>query len=84
MTIMPRTIAAAERMWTQPELLDKEKAAERFPYIRCEFNRRGIAASPAFGKGRSMDFERLGVCDELIREISDEYWESACDSGVIL
>lgn len=52
-TIMPRTIAAAERMWTQPELLDKEKAAVRFPYFRCEFNRRGIAASPAFGKGRS-------------------------------
>ena len=51
-TIMPRAIAAAERMWTKPELLDLEKARIRFPYIRCEYNRRGIAAAPAFGKGR--------------------------------
>ena len=40
-------------MWTQPELLDKDRAVIRFPYFRCEFNRRGIAASPAFGTGRS-------------------------------
>lgn len=22
-----------------------------------------------------MDFERLGLCDELIRAVSDQYWE---------
>ena len=52
-TIMPRAIAAAERMWTQPDLLDLEKARIRLPYIRCEYNRRGIAAAPAFGTGRA-------------------------------
>lgn len=25
-----------------------------------------------------MDFERLGLCDELIRAVSDQYWESVC------
>ena len=49
---MPRTIAAAERMWTQPELLDVDVAAERLPYIRCVFNHRGVQAAPTFGKGR--------------------------------
>ena len=52
-TIMPRAIAAAERMWTQPELLNVEVATERLPYIRCVFNHRGIQASPTFGEGRS-------------------------------
>lgn len=52
-TIMPRAIAAAERMWTQPELLDVDEATERLPYIRCVFNHRGIQASPTFGEGRS-------------------------------
>ena len=49
---MPRAIAAAERMWTQPELLDENQARIRLPYIRCEYNRRGIAAAPTFLQGR--------------------------------
>lgn len=99
-TIMPRSIAAAERMWTQPELLDIERAKIRFPYARCEFNRRGVQAAPAFTEGRGvpigpgscmrqcivclstisffMDFERLGLCDQLIRAIEIEQWE--CES----
>lgn len=52
-TIMPRAIAAAERMWTQPELLDAEAARIRLPYIRCVYNRRGIQAAPTFGEGRA-------------------------------
>lgn len=98
-TIMPRSIAAAERMWTQPELLDIERATIRFPYARCEFNRRGVQAAPAFTEGRGtpvgpgscmrqwfvclntfsfMDFERLGLCEQLIRAIEIEQWE--CES----
>ncbi|KAM7453910.1 hypothetical protein BLSTO_05339 [Blastocystis sp. subtype 1] len=26
-----------------------------------------------------MDFERLGLCDELIRAVSDQYWERPTD-----
>lgn len=52
-TIMPRTIAAAERMWTQPEKLDVKEAEIRLPYIRCVFNHRGVQASPTFEEGRS-------------------------------
>ena len=51
---MPRAIAAAERMWTQPELLDIERAKIRFPYVRCEYNRRGVQAAPAFAEGRGV------------------------------
>lgn len=51
-TVFPRAVAAAERMWTQPELLDAERAKERLPYIRCEYNRRGISAAPTFLQGR--------------------------------
>ena len=31
-----------------------------------------------------MDFERLGLCDELIRAVSDQYWESVCRDGTDL
>ena len=52
-TIMPRAIAAAERMWTQPELLDAEAARIRLPYIRCVYNRLGIQSAPTFCEGRA-------------------------------
>ena len=33
---------------------------------------------------RIMDFERLGLCDELIRAVSDQYWESVHGVGTDL
>ncbi|KAK8808450.1 hypothetical protein WA158_008351 [Blastocystis sp. Blastoise] len=53
MTIWPRGIAASERLWTSPSLLNVTEAKERIAYHRCLLNWKGIPASPSFADGRS-------------------------------
>ncbi|KAK8799450.1 hypothetical protein WA158_005999 [Blastocystis sp. Blastoise] len=51
--IWPRAAAAAERLWTNPELLNVEEANGRIAYQRCLMNWRSIPASPTYKDGRS-------------------------------
>ncbi|KAK1559277.1 hypothetical protein Q3G72_012727 [Acer saccharum] len=58
-TIWPRAAAAAERLWTPYDNLAKDpvKVIGRLTNFRCLLNRRGVAAAPLIGLGRSAPVE---------------------------
>jgi len=45
-TIWPRAAAAAERLWSPAEVIEKGQFLPRLEAFRCLLNRRGIAAAP--------------------------------------
>ncbi|KAK2635112.1 hypothetical protein Ddye_029904 [Dipteronia dyeriana] len=58
-TIWPRAAAAAERLWTPYDNLAKDpvEVIGRLTNFRCLLNRRGVAAAPLIGLGRSAPIE---------------------------
>ncbi|KAL5773816.1 hypothetical protein ACOSQ2_013740 [Xanthoceras sorbifolium] len=58
-TIWPRAAAAAERLWTPYDNLAKDprQVFGRLKHFRCLLNKRGVAAAPLTGLGRSAPME---------------------------
>lgn len=60
-TIWPRAASVSERLWTNPENLNVEKAKNRLLWFRCLLNERGIEAAPVLNEvGRSAPSEAGG------------------------
>ncbi|XP_059486951.1 uncharacterized protein LOC132203301 [Neocloeon triangulifer] len=49
--VFPRASAAAERLWSDPSIIDLENAYARLEEFRCRLVRRGVHAQPPNGPG---------------------------------